>query len=95
MLEQTIKMDETQEGMDHLKEMIEAGRTNLNKFALKELSKYEADPDKARKVDLNKAFHEELQNELSKFEDKIEERIQRIVKNASKYDGNMEKMFKW
>ena len=67
MLEQNLKMDETQERMDHLKEMIEAGRTNLNKFAFKELSKYETDSDKARKVDLNKVFQEELQNDLSKF----------------------------
>ena len=95
MLEQNLKMDETQERMDHLKEMIEAGRTNLNKFAFKELSKYEADPDKARKVDLNKVFQEELQNDLSKFQDKIKERIQSFVNNAPKYDGNMEKMFKW
>ena len=95
MLEQNLKMDETQECMDHLKEMIEAGRTNLNKFAFKELSKYEADPVKARKVDLNKVFQEELQNDLSKFEDKIKERMQSFVNNAPKYDGNMEKMFKW
>ena len=95
MLEQNLKMDETQECMDHLKEMIEAGRTNLNKFAFKELSKYEADPVKARKVDLNKVFQEELQNDLSKFEDKIKERIQSFFNNAPKYDGNMEKMFKW
>ena len=39
MLEWNKKMDETQECMEHLKEMVEAGRINLNKFAYEELSK--------------------------------------------------------
>ena len=43
--------------------------TSLNKFAHEELSKYEADLDKAGKANLNKFAHEEL----SKYEADLDE----------------------
>lgn len=88
MLEWKKKMDETKECMEHLKEMVEAGRINLNKFAYEELSKYEADLYEAGKAYLKKAFYEELQEEISKCEDNTEQRIQSFVENAIKYNVN-------
>ena len=42
----------------------------------------------AGRINLKKAFYEELQEEISKCEDNIEERIQSFVENAIKYNGN-------
>jgi len=88
------KIDETQAYMEYLedvKEYIED--INLKKSADEKLSKEEASHDNAGHLSTD--MYEKVKEGLSKYENSIEERIQSFVENAHKYDGILEKMFKW
>ena len=86
------KIDETQEYMEYQEGVMEyIEDINLKKSADEKLSKEEASHDKAGHLSTD--MYEKVKEELSKYENSIEERKQSFVENAHKYDGKLEKMF--